>query len=41
MKFVSAVSLETEPARIAQDIHDQLAGDGPFDLLDCLRPASN
>ena len=33
MKFVSAVSLETEPARIAQDIHDQLAGDGPFDLL--------
>ena len=33
MKFVSAVSLETEPARIAQDIHDQLAADGPFDLL--------
>ena len=33
MKFVSAISLETEPARIAQDIHDQLAADGPFDLV--------
>ena len=33
MKFVSAISLETEPARIAQDIHDQLGADGPFDLL--------
>ena len=32
MKFVSAVSLEAEPARIAQDIHDQLAADGPYDL---------
>lgn len=33
MRFVSAVSLETEPERIAQDIHDQLAADGPFDLV--------
>lgn len=33
MKFVSAVSLETEPDRIARDIHDQLAAGGPFDLL--------
>ena len=33
MKFVSAVSLETEPERIAQDIHDQLAADEPFDLV--------
>lgn len=33
VKFVSAISLETEPARIAQDIHDQLAADGPFDLV--------
>ncbi len=33
MKFVSAVSLETEPDRIAQDIHDQLGADGPFDLV--------
>lgn len=33
MKFVSAISLETEPARIAQDIHDQLAADGPYDLV--------
>ena len=33
MKFVSAVSLEAEPERIAQDIHDQLAADGPFDLV--------
>ena len=32
MKFVSAVSLETEPDRITQDIYDQLAADGPFDL---------
>ena len=33
MKFVSAVSLETEPERIVQDIHDQLAADEPFDLV--------
>ena len=33
MKFVSAVSLETDPRRVAQDIHDQLATDGPFDLV--------
>ena len=33
MKFVSAVSLEAEPERIAQDIHDQLAANGPFDLV--------
>ncbi len=33
MKFVSAISLETEPHRIAQDIHDQVAGEGPFDLV--------
>lgn len=33
MRFVSAVSLETEPERIAQDIDDQLAADGPFDLV--------
>ena len=33
MKFVSAVSLETEPDRIAQDIHDQLAAESPFDLV--------
>ena len=33
VKFVSAVSLETDPDRIAQDIHDQLAADGPFDLV--------
>jgi len=32
MKFVSAISLETDPGRIAQDIHDQLAADSPFDL---------
>lgn len=33
MKFVSAVSLETEPDRIAQDIDDQLAAEDPFDLV--------
>jgi small ligand-binding sensory domain FIST len=33
MEFVSAVSLETEPGRIAQDIHDQFAWAGPFDLV--------
>ena len=33
MNFVSAVSLETEPDRIAQDIDDQLAAEDPFDLV--------
>lgn len=33
MRFISAVSLETEPERIVQDIHDQLAAVGPFDLV--------
>ena len=33
MRFVSAVSLETEPDRIARDVHDQLAAAGPFDLV--------
>ena len=33
MEFVSAVSLETEPARVARDIQDQLAAEAPFDLV--------
>ncbi|MCY3957501.1 MAG: FIST C-terminal domain-containing protein [Chloroflexi bacterium] len=33
MQFVSAISLEVDPSRIAQDIHDQLGADGPFDLV--------
>ena len=33
MKFLSAISLETDPGRIVQDIHDQLAPSGPFDLV--------
>lgn len=33
MEFVSAVSLETEPARVARDIQDQLAADESYDLV--------
>ena len=42
MNFVSAVSLETEPDRIARDIQDQLATDEPFDLLSAfVRPLTD